>query len=155
VFHGNDVTARENMLLGSLLGGMGLASAGVGAAHALAYPLGGKYRVSHGLANAILIPYVMEFNAPAAERSFALIARALGEPVDGLPLRRAADHAVESVRILCADIGIPECLEEIGIPRADIPSLVEDALKVTRPLENNPRFVGPDEATAIYEQAFG
>lgn len=155
VFHGTDRDARENMLLGSLLAGIGLASAGVGAAHALAYPLGGKYRISHGLANAILVPYVMEFNAPAAERAMASIARALGEPVEGLPLRRAAELAVESVRMLCHDIGIPESLEDIGIARADIPSLVEDALKVTRPLENNPRIVGREEAISIYESAFG
>ncbi len=78
VFHGDDIDARENMLYGSLLAGMALADAGVGAAHALAYPLGGKYRISHGLANAMLIPSVMEFNLPAAERHFALIAKQYG-----------------------------------------------------------------------------
>ncbi len=154
VFYGDDISARENMLYGSLLAGMALADAGVGAAHALAYPLGGKYRVSHGLANAMLIPTVMDFNLPAAERHFALIAKSMGEPVDGLPLRRAADAAVDAVRTLCSDIGIPCFLSDLGIPRSDIPALVEMALTVTRPVQNNPRTLGKNEATMIYDQLF-
>lgn len=154
VFHGDDIEARENMLYGSLLGGLALADAGVGAAHALAYPLGGKYRISHGLANAMLIPTVMEFNLPAAERHFAMIAKSMGEPVDGLPVRRAADAAVDAVRTLCADIGIPCFLSDLGIPMSDIPDLADIALTVTRPVQNNPRTLGKDEAIMIYEQLF-
>ncbi len=155
VYHGDDIAARERMLEGSLLAGMALADAGVGAAHALAYPLGGLFRVAHGLANAVLIPYVMEFNAPAAENAFQRIAQAMGEPIEGLPRRTAAALAVEAVSKLAEDIGIPGDLSELGIPRSDIPQMVESALKVTRPVENNPRTLGPDEATLIYERAFG
>lgn len=155
VFHGHDIEARENMLLGSLLGGMALADAGVGAAHALAYPLGGHYRIPHGLANAVMIPHVMEFNLPAAERSLAMIAGYMGESVEGLSQRAAAAVAVGAVGTLCRDIGIPSTLIEMGIPRADIPMLVADALKVTRPVENNPRVLGEAGAKSIYEQAFG
>jgi alcohol dehydrogenase class IV len=155
VFHGNDIEARDRMLLGSLLGGLALADAGVGACHALAYPLGGFYRIPHGLANAMLIPHVMEFNLPAAERSFALVAQSLGEPVEGLPSRLAGASAVEAVRSLCSDIGIPDSLFDIGVPRADIPKMIEGALTVTRPVENNPRLLGIEEAQWIYEQAFG
>jgi alcohol dehydrogenase class IV len=155
VFHGQHIDARENMLLGSLLGGMALADAGVGAAHALAYPLGGNYRIPHGLANAVMIPHVMEFNLPAAERPLAMIAGCMGESVEGLSQRAAAAVAVDAVRTLCQDIGIPRTLTEMGIPRADIPMLVEGALKVTRPVENNPRVLGEGEAHWIYEQAFG
>lgn len=154
VYQGDDIEARENMLMGSLLGGLALADAGVGAAHALAYPLGGFYRIPHGLANAMLIPHVMEFNLPSAEDKFALVARALGESVEGLPDRWAASAAVENVRTLCADIGIPPSLAEMGVPRSDISKLVESALKVTRPVENNPRRLGPKEAENIYELAF-
>ncbi len=154
VFNGSDIQARENMLMGSLLGGLALADAGVGAAHALAYPLGGNYRIPHGLANAVLIPHVMEFNLPAAERQFALIARSMGEPVEGLPSRWAAAAAVEAVRTLASDIGIPRVLSEIGVPESDIPILVEGALKVTRPVENNPRKLGQEEAERIYKLAF-
>jgi alcohol dehydrogenase len=154
VFHGGDIEARENMLYASLLAGLALADAGVGAAHALAYPLGGRYRIPHGLANAILIPVVMEFNLPAAERPMALIARAMGEPAEGLSTRRVADAAVDAVGILRNDIGIPCFLSDLGVPLSDIPGLIEDALKVTRPVENNPRFLGADEARMIYEQVF-
>lgn len=154
VYHGDDIEARENMLLGSLLGGMALADAGVGAAHALAYPLGGNYRIPHGLANAVLIPHVMEFNLPAAEKAFAQIAASLGEPVDGIPTRQAGALAVEAVRTLCQDIGIPSSLVELGIPKSDIPILVESALKVTRPVKNNPRSLGEKDAATVYELAF-
>jgi alcohol dehydrogenase len=154
VFRGDDIVARENMLYGALLAGMALADAGVGAAHAMAYPLGGFYRISHGLANAMLIPHVMEFNLPAAEDKFAMIAGALGEPVEGLPARLAGASAVDSVRTLCEDIGIPQCLAEVGVPFEDIPKLVESALKVTRPVENNPRTLGSAQAEEIYRKAF-
>ena len=142
------------MLLGSLFGGLALADAGVGAAHALAYPLGGNYRIPHGLANAVLIPHVMEFNLPAAERTMALTAKAMGESVESLTERWAAEAALDAVRTLCDDIGIPAGLSELGVPMEDIPMLVEGALKVTRPVENNPRKLGPDEAAYIYEAAF-
>jgi len=154
VFHGEDLRARENMLLGSILGGLALADAGVGAAHALAYPLGGYYRIPHGTANAVLIPHVMEFNLPAAEFHMAMIAREFGMGVDGTSLRRAGAAAVRAVRTLCQDIGIPMNLSELGVPKSDIPLLVEGALKVTRPVENNPRFLGPEEARRVYEAAF-
>ncbi|MGC8660053.1 MAG: iron-containing alcohol dehydrogenase [Desulfomonilaceae bacterium] len=154
VYKGSDIEAREKMLLGSLFGGLALADAGVGAAHALAYPLGGNYRVPHGLANAILIPHVMEFNLPAAENLLALIARSMGESVEGLPPRWAAQAAVDAVRTLASDIGVPATLYDLGIPKSAIPLLVEGALKVTRPVENNPRFLGQQEAESIYEAAF-
>jgi alcohol dehydrogenase class IV len=155
VFHGEDIQARESMLLGSLLGGMALADAGVGAAHALAYPLGGHYRIPHGLANAMMIPHVMEFNLPAAERSLANVARCMGESVEGKSLRAAAAAAVNAVRTLCEDIGIPSSLLDVGLPRADIPMLVDGALKVTRPVENNPRTLSKEAAAQIYRRAFG
>ena len=155
VFHGYDLEAREKMLLGSVLGGMALADAGVGAAHALAYPLGGNYRIPHGLANAVLLPHVMDFNLPAAQVHFAMIAHAMGEPVEGMPAWRAAEYAVEAVQTLSWDIGVPAGLAALGIPSADIPMLAEGALKVTRPVENNPRTLGLEEAQKIYERAFG
>ncbi len=154
VFRGDDIEARENMLMGSLLGGMALANAGVGACHALAYPLGGMFRVPHGLANAILVSHVMGFNLPAAERYFALIAGAIGESVTGISLSAAGAKAVEAARH-CAVTRYPSSLSEIGIPRSDISTLVQGALKVTRPVENNPRTLGTDEAETIYQLAFG
>jgi alcohol dehydrogenase class IV len=97
----------------------------------------------------------MDYNLPAAEEKFAMIARSMGEAVEGLPPGLAGSLAVESVSRLCSDIGIPQSLAELDIPRSDIPTLVEGALKVTRPVENNPRFMGANEAQVIYERAFG
>ncbi len=154
VFRGEDMEAREKMLLGSLFGGLALANAGVGACHALAYPLGGHYRVPHGLANAILIPYVMEFNLPAAEREFALIAESMGQATAGLSKAAAGAMAVEEVRALARDINIPQSLAQLDIPQSDVPRLIEGALQVTRPVENNPRLLEEREAQEIYDRAF-
>jgi alcohol dehydrogenase len=154
VYHGEDLHAREMMLGGSLLAGLALADAGVGACHALAYPLGGNYRISHGLANAVLVSHVMAFNLPAAEEKFGLIAQSMGVSGTGLSPYQAGQLAVEAVRSLCKDIGIPVSLDELGVSRSEIPILVEGALKVARPVENNPRVLRPDDAAAIYEEAF-
>ena len=96
----------------------------------------------------------MEFILPAAEKTMALIAQSMGESVESLSPRWAAEAALDAVRTLCDDIGIPAGLSELGVPIEDIPMLVEGALKVTRPVENNPRKLAPDEAAAIYEAAF-
>jgi len=154
VDHGSDLNARSNMLLGSLLAGVGLANAGVTAAHSLAYPLGGIYRVPHGVANALLLPAVMEFNALSCAEKFARIAQEMGEKVDELSAREAAILAVESVKRLAKDIGVPQRLSDIGIPKPAIPGMAEEAMKVARPLENNPRPVSLEEAIRIYQKVF-
>jgi len=97
VHDGTNIEAREAMLLGSLYAGLGLANAGVTAVHSLSYPLGGKYGISHGLANTIMLPRVMAFNLPGAREKFVDIAEIMGEIVDDLPLREAAYLAVEAV----------------------------------------------------------
>ncbi len=155
VARGTDLDAREHMLMGSALAGMALADAGVGACHALAYPLGGRYRIPHGLANAVLLPYVMDFNVEHACESYALLAGSMGPQFGILPPDEAAASAVEAVRELCRAIGIPASLKGLNIPRADIPAMVESALTVRRPVENNPRPLDEKEATSIYERAFG
>jgi len=147
---------RENMLLGSLLAGIGLANAGVGAVHALAYPLGGLYRVPHGVANGLLLPYVMEFNREKSLEKFARIALAMGEEVEGLPPEEAAQRAVEAVNKLSGEISVPRKIKELqaGITAKDFPGMAASAMKVTRPLENNPRPMTAEEAIRIYEEAF-
>lgn len=154
VYRGDDLEARENMLLGSLLGGLALADAGVGAAHALAYPLGGNYRVPHGLANAVMIPYVMEYNLPAAIEPYSLIARAMGYPYEAGRPKELAEVAIDMVLELCADIGLPTNMRDLGTPESDIEGLAPIAMKVARPLENNPRPVTQDDATKIYKKAY-
>jgi alcohol dehydrogenase class IV len=151
---GSDLNARSNMLLGSLLAGLGLANAGVTAAHSLAYPLGGIFRVPHGVANAMLLPPVMEYNVFSSPKKFAQIAEAMGEKVEGLSEREAAILAVEGVKRLARDLAVPQHLSDLGIPQPAIPEMAEEAMKVTRPLENNPRPISREEIVRIYQKVF-
>ncbi|HAJ26840.1 MAG TPA: alcohol dehydrogenase [Syntrophus sp. (in: bacteria)] len=154
VHDGSNIAAREKMLLGSLYAGLGLANAGVTAVHSLSYPLGGKYGIPHGLANTVLLPHVMSFNISGAQEKFVDIAEAMGEMVDGLPLREAAYLAVEAVNALVEDCGIQTNLEDLGISEDDFEEMAKIAMTVARPLANNPRQVTPEDAVAIYEDAF-
>jgi len=154
VHDGGNLEAREKTLLGSLYAGLGLANAGVGAVHSLSYPLGGKYGVSHGLANTVMLPHVMAFNLPGALEKFVIIAEAMGEIVDDMPLREAAYLAVEAVQSLIEDCGIYTTLEDLNIPEEDFPDLAKVAMTVARPLENNPRKVTIEDAIEIYGEAY-
>jgi alcohol dehydrogenase class IV len=154
VHDGGNLEAREKMLLGSLYAGLGLANAGVGAVHSLSYPLGGKYGVSHGLANTVMLPHVMYFNLPGALEKFAVIAEVMGENVEDMPLREAAYFAVEAVQSLIEDCGIYTTLEDLNIPEEDFPEIAKVAMTVTRPLENNPRKVTIEDAIEIYGEAY-
>ncbi len=154
VHDGKNLQARENMLLGSLYAGLGLANAGVTAVHSLSYPLGGKYGIGHGLANTLMLPATMAFNLPAALDKFADIAEAMGEITDDLPVREAAYLALEAVESLIEDCGIYSTLAEFGIKEKDFPALADVALTVARPLENNPRKVTKEDAIEIYNDAF-
>ena len=154
VHDGTNIVAREKMLLGSLYAGLGLANAGVTAVHSLSYPLGGRYGIPHGLANTVLLPHVMSFNISGAQEKFVDIAEAMGEMVEGLPLREAAYLAVEAVNALVEDCGIQTNLEDLGISEDDFEEMAKIAMTVARPLANNPRQVTPEDAVAIYEDAF-
>ena len=147
---GSDLEARSDMLLGSLLAGIGLANAGVTAVHSLSYPLGGRFRVPHGVGNGLLLPAVMEYNALSLPEKFARIAGAMGEKTEGLPVGAAALSAVEAVKHLARDVQVPLRLSDLGIPESAFPGMAEEALKVTRPLENNPRPVSFQDAIQIY-----
>ena len=154
VHDGTNIEAREAMLLGSLYAGLGLANAGVTAVHSLSYPLGGKYGISHGLANTIMLPRVMAFNLPGALEKFVDIAEVMGEIVDDLPLREAAYLAVEAVEALIEDCGIMTTLEELEIPETDFPELAKVAMTVARPLANNPCKMTLDEMVELYQEAY-
>ena len=150
VADGQDVAAREDMLMGAYWGGVCIATSSTTAVHALAYPLGGKYRIAHGLSNAVLLPSVMAFNQGAARARFADMARAMALPVQGLGEEAAADAFVQALRQLNADLGIPATLGPLGIEARDIPGLVEGAAKVTRLLDNNPRVMSRADMHALY-----
>jgi alcohol dehydrogenase class IV len=154
VHDGSNIEAREAMLLGSLYAGLGLANAGVTAVHSLSYPLGGKYGISHGLANTIMLPRVMAFNLPGALEKFVDVAEVMGEIVDDLPLRETAYLAVEAVEALIEDCGIMTTLEELEIPETDFPELAKVAMTVARPLANNPCKMTLEEMVELYQEAY-
>ncbi len=150
---GRNMTARSNMLLASLLGGKALAIAGVGLVHAMAYPLGGMFGISHGLANAVLLPYVTEYNLIGNLKKHALLAELFGVDTGKLPLRDAAAELVEELHLLNSDLNIPATLKDLDIPTDRIPEMAEIALTVARPVENNPRQPNKEEVMALYEYA--
>ncbi|MCL2669182.1 MAG: iron-containing alcohol dehydrogenase [Syntrophaceae bacterium] len=154
VHDGTNIEAREAVLLGSLYAGLGLANAGVTAVHSLSYPLGGKYGISHGLANTIMLPPVMNFNLPGNLEKFVDIAAAMGEIVDDLPVREAAYLAVEAVQSLIEDCGIMTTLEELKVPEKDFPELAKAAATVARPLANNPCRMSEEEMIELYQEAY-
>jgi len=122
VANGNDLSSRDDMLMGSLMAGMAFNSSPVGCVHAMAHTLGGFYDTPHGVANAIMLPYVMEYNVTACPDRFADVAQAMGEETAGLSLTEKADKSVAAVRRLSKDVGIPS-LEEVGCKKEDIPAL--------------------------------
>lgn len=153
VSNGSDLETREKMAMGSFFAGISLANAGVGAVHALAYPLGGKFHVSHGVSNALLFAPVMEFNCISNLAKFARVAEAMGEPVAGKSNREAAMLAVKAVRELVEDVGIPKSLRDVGVSESDIEFLTLSAEKQTRLLTNNPRVMTRKDIENIYRKA--
>ena len=140
------------MLLGSMLAGMAFANAPVAAVHALAYPIGGLFHVPHGLSNAMVLPHVVRFNAPAAEPLYADIAEIVVPGARGDAAEKTA-ALVRTLAGLAPSVGLDTSLRSAGITRADLPKLAEDAMKQTRLLVNNPRELTYDDALTIYGQA--
>ena len=153
VQHGDDLEARAALSLGSLYGGLCLGPVNTAAVHALAYPLGGRYHLAHGLSNALLLPHVLRFNFSAAPERYADIAVTLGIPRNGSHLH-TAEAGVEFLSRLSRDCGAPQKLSALGIPRDAIPWLASSAMKVTRLLKNNLRPLTEADAVHIYEAAY-
>ncbi len=154
VFNGKDIDARSDMALGSFYGGLCLTNASVTAVHALSFPLGADYHIPHGMANAVMLPYVIRYNCLANMERFREIAFLMGENVEHFSLRDGALKAADAVETLMTDIGLPLKLNDLDIPREAIPSMAERALTVQRLLTMNPRFMGLKEITEIYEAAY-
>jgi alcohol dehydrogenase class IV len=147
------LVAREKMALGSLYGGLCLGPVNTAAVHALSYPLGGRYHVAHGHANAILLPHVTRFNIPAAPARYAAVALALGAA------QAASDEATAEAGIaqlwhLIDATGLEISLSALGINENDTPQLAAAGLGVTRLMKNNPRSMSQQDAEAIYHAAF-
>ncbi|KGR90681.1 alcohol dehydrogenase [Ureibacillus massiliensis 4400831 = CIP 108448 = CCUG 49529] len=155
VHNGKDRVARADMSNGSLLAGISLANAGVGAVHALAYPLGGKFKVPHGVSNSVLLPYVMEYNVISDLDAFVEIAEALELQTDNLSKREIADEFVSYLKQFVKDIGIPTSMSVFGVTKEDVPKMAEEASKIERLLSNNPRKLSVNDIEQIYYNALG
>ena len=151
---GADIQARSDMLLGSMLAGQAFANSPVAAVHALAYPIGGHYKVPHGLSNALVLPYVLSFNAVTCPQPYAEIAPLVFPEIQGMASQEAAVEFAEKLAALSARCGLPQRLRDVGIEREALPMLARDAMKQTRLLVNNPREVSEVDALAIYEMAW-
>jgi alcohol dehydrogenase class IV len=153
VANGN-LEAMSNMVLASTIAGMGFANTRVTIVHAMSHPVSGFYGVPHGVANAVLLPYVMEFNLIGNAARFADIARALGEDTAGLTAMEAARLSVSAVRELSWDVGIPETFEDYGVTEEHLEAMIEDTFKSGNvPL--NPVRVTRQDVDRIYRQSMG
>lgn len=146
----NTSEGREGMALGQYVAGMGFSNVGLGIVHSMAHPLGALYDTPHGVANAIILPTVMEYNAPATGEKYRDIAKAMGvKDVDSMTLEDARKAAIDAVKQLSADVGIPADLKEI-VKREDLDFLAQSAYDdACRP--GNPRDTNVAEIKALYE----
>lgn len=157
VGEGSDLNARSAMLLGSMLAGQAFANSPVAAVHALAYPIGGRFHVPHGLSNALVLPHVLRFNAPAAGGAYAELAPHVFPSLGLGPATATQDIAaqfIEEIANLNKRLGLETQLREVGISESDLPQMASDAMKQTRLLVNNPREVSEQDAFDIYRAAY-
>ncbi len=148
-----DAEAGATMALGQYVAGMGFSNVGLGLVHGMAHPLGAFYNTPHGVANAILLPHVMRYNAAACGEKFRDIARALGVACDGLSLEQAQMAAVDAVEALNREVGIPPALREVGVREEDIAQLAAAALADVC-TGGNPRSVTLQDIEQLYLQAY-
>ncbi len=149
---GENLDARQAMLLGAMLAGQAFANAPVAAVHALAYPIGGIFHVPHGLSNSLVLPAVLRFNAPSANTLYAELADLIVPNATGNALARTYTM-IEKLEELARSLGIATRLRDVGIAAGDLDRLTDDAMLQTRLLGNNPRVVTREAAHAIYQAA--
>ena len=152
-FNGKDMNARENMALAQYVAGMAFSNVGLGCVHSMAHPLGARFDIAHGVANALLLPIVMEFNMPAAEEKYCQIAKAMGVDTIGMSVAEGAKAAVEAVKKLSLDLEIPQKLRDINIPKEALPQLAKDAFADVC-TGGNPREITEDDILALYNAAY-
>lgn len=147
---GSDINARNDMLIGSLLGGMALTSAGTAGVHALAYPLGGRYGVPHGIANSMMLIPVFQYNMTAVIDKIADIADLLDFDTGGFSVKEKAETVLEYLESLIHDLNIPADLKEYGVESSHLDDIADAAMKVTRLLDNNPKKLSREEIKNLY-----
>lgn len=146
----SDREARQAMMLGACIAGQAFANAPVGGVHALAYPIGGIFHVSHGLSNSLVLPEVLKFNLPAAEHLYAELAQVTGCGALGQNAREQAQAFIDWAAQLSPSTGLPTNLRGVGIQESDLDRMAESAMLQTRLLSNNPREIDQASARAIY-----
>lgn len=147
VGQGNDIPARESMMLASYMAGMAFSNGGLGLCHAMAHQIGGKYHIPHGLCNALILPAVMRFNQLVCKKEYAEIGHAL------TCKQIEADQTIEAVQQLIDDVGLTKKLSEFAGFQEDIPELAEAAMHDIT-LTTNPRTVTKEQVMAVYQDAF-
>lgn len=151
---GANIEARYQMSLAATLAGMAFASGGVGAVHALAYPLGTEFHMTHGRTNAIMLPHIVAYNLPGNARKYARIAYLMGQDVEGLPMLEAADMAPAAVLELLETVNVSCRIHDYGISEEALPKLVAGAMNQSRLFAANPRDLSEEDVREIYQSAF-
>ena len=149
----SSIEARDGMAVGQYIAGMGFSNVGLGIVHGMAHPLGAFYNIPHGVANALLLPMILEFNAPCALPKYRVMAETIGIDTSKMSDEAAAAALVKAVRDLSIKIGIPQKLSELNVKESDIPALAQAAFNdVCTP--GNPRDVEVKDLEALYKKAF-
>jgi alcohol dehydrogenase len=148
-----NMAAREAMLLGAHLAGVAFSNAPVAGVHALAYPLGGRFHVPHGLSNVLMLPHVLGFNMSAAMPLYAELGPLVDPALEGLGQQAQAQGLLEALRDMAAKAGMPAQLAAVGVSADDLDQLAADAMLQERLLKNNPRPITLDDARKLYEAA--
>ena len=157
VFDGSDIEARGNMLIGAMLAGKSFANSPVAAVHALAYPIGGTFHVSHGLSNSLVLPYVLRFNSIDSKtaKNYAELAPFIFPEINiDQGSQAVCKDFIDQLEVLSKKIGLPQKLREVNIPKDACKKMASDAMKQSRLLVNNPREVTENDALNIYEAAW-
>ena len=154
VFDGQNINARSNMLLGSMLAGKAFANSPVAAVHALAYPIGGLFNISHGLSNSLVLPHVLKFNSlnEDTRRNYAYLAPYVFKKLENSKNDdKMCNHFIDLLENLSKKLKLPYRLRDLGIPEEACNSMAKEAMKQTRLLVNNPRKIEESDAFNIYK----
>ncbi|MGL4956900.1 MAG: iron-containing alcohol dehydrogenase [Bacteroidales bacterium] len=153
VANGEYMKARDNMAYAQYLAGIAFNNASLGYVHAMAHQLGGFYNLPHGICNAILLPYVEEFNLIANLNRFRDIAKAMGEQVDGISTNDAAEKAIAAIQKLSEQVGIPKNLKALGVNPKDFNAMADNAM-LDACQATNPRKATKEQVIAIFQKAY-
>ena len=157
VFDGQNIEARKNMLLGSMMAGQAFANSPVSAVHALAYPIGGIFHISHGLSNSLVLPHVLRFNSINTEacENYALLAPFIFKDINlNTNTQIICNEFIDRLENLLSLLNIPSKLRDLDIPKEACVKMAKESMKQTRLLVNNPREVTEEDAFNIYNSAW-